>query len=143
MFFCRKITPGVLVNFPQFPSKTRAYWSDNFRTNLGLRVSGNGHMDFEVFDDPMNRTDSKKNRKRIKTSNQAILFCKFVFPYFSLLAPRIEHFGPQIRSLPEISSLEPDSHVWNRKSSLKNLKVMFYLFYSIMGLSHFSCVFKT
>ena len=44
------------------------------------------------------------------------------FPNFSPLDAGIPQFGPEIRILREISSSEPDSQVWNRISSLKNLK---------------------
>ena len=46
-------------------------------------------------------------------------------------------FLPQTRILREISSLEPDSQVWNRKSSLKNVKIIFLISFFLnqfMGL---------
>ena len=45
-----------------------------------------------------------------------------VVPQFSVPGEGFEHFAHEIRILHEILSLEPDSQVWNRKSSPQNLK---------------------
>ena len=47
------------------------------------------------------------------------------FPIFCPLDAGFPYLGPKIRILREKSPLEPDSQVWNRISSLKNLKFMF------------------
>ena len=48
-----------------------------------------------------------------------------VFPQSSLSGEGVHHFGPEIWVPREIYSVQPDSQDWNRKSSLRNLKVMF------------------
>ena len=52
-------------------------------------------------------------------------FSELVFPNCCPLDAGFPYFGAEIRILREISYLEPDSQVWNRISSLKNLKFMF------------------
>ena len=54
---------------------------------------------------------------------------EYAFPNFCPLDAGFPYFGPEIRILREFSYLEPDSHVWNRIYSLKNLKSIISLFF--------------
>ena len=53
------------------------------------------------------------------------MFLRFVFPYFSILDARTEHFWPQIRILRKISSLEPAGNVPNPDSRSENPEINF------------------
>ena len=52
-----------------------------------------------------------------------------MFPIFWPLDAKIQVFRPKIRNLRKKSPLEPDSQVWNRISSLKNLQINFLTFF--------------
>ena len=62
---------------------------------------------------------------------------EFVFPIFWPLDAGIGTLWPEHRILREISSLDPDSQVWNRKSSLKKCQNYFpnnFVLNQFMGL---------
>ena len=61
------------------------------------------------------------------------MFSQQFWPQFWPLDARIRRFWPQIRNLRKKSSLGPDSQVWNRVSSLKNLKFIFHFFFNTMS----------
>ena len=69
---------------------------------------------------------AKKTNRIEKTDLQKKNVLGSVFHIFWPLDAKNCTFWPQTRILPAISSLAPDSQVSNRKSSLSNVKIMFY-----------------
>ena len=72
---------------------------------------------FSLFVSDLWHNPMTKEKEQTNSSNIYVLRTFFLFLFLD------EGFGcfwPRIRILREISSLEPDSQVWNRKSSLKN-----------------------